>query len=193
MKTSIIIVIFIAALLILWRLSLTKTPLVEIKESNLILKNGDCRVTLPISRHEEELMDVLDITRIESKLPNGAKLYYESIDFPLKYDFSLPVDALVAKIFNLSKTEIYSQNGNILFLRGKDIEEREFDILVLTQSSHRLQLLYPLDDASAKTLAKCLIKGKSADFPKTSYFDLSIKPEWSQKSIIIDNLIEKDM
>jgi len=83
MKTSIIIVIFIAALLILWRLSLTKTPLIEIKESNLILKNGDCRVTLPISRHEEELVDVLDITRIEAKLPNGAKLYYESIDFPL--------------------------------------------------------------------------------------------------------------
>ncbi len=115
------------------------------------------------------------------------------MDFPLKYDFSLPADALVAKIFNLSKTEIYSQNRNILLLRGKDIEEREFNILVLTQSSHRLQLLYPLDDESAKTLAKCLIEGKSADFSNPSYFDLSIKPNWSQKSIIIENLIEKDM
>ncbi len=74
MKTSIIIVIFIAALLILWRLSLTKAPLISVKESNLILKNGECTLSMPIIKEDEELVDVLDITRIEAKLPNGAKL-----------------------------------------------------------------------------------------------------------------------
>lgn len=193
MKTAIIVSIFLAAVLILWRLNLTRAAPIEVKDSKLIISGKGCTIELPISESNEESIDALDISRYTIKLPNGGYIIYETVDLPLRYNFSLPDDALAAKLFDLQKYTTSTLNKSIVVVKGRDSKGRTFSVLTTSGGNHTFELIYPLDEKISKVLTSCIREGKREEIPNTSVIYEEIKPNWSEKSIIIENLIEKDM
>jgi len=195
-KTVVLIALFLIAVSILWRLNGTKKYPLTFSGRTLYLNSGTCTMEFPSIDSEEELVDDLDISRHLIKLPNGTQLYYESVDLPATYDFSLPPDALVAKIFRFVNFGVDKETGHIFLVRGEDGEGRSFRVLVLTESSHRLEMVYPLDEETANIFAECLVNGLKNEFPEPSAPatpDRDIKPDWSESEIVKQNMIEKDM
>jgi len=194
-KTAIIVTLFVIALFVLWRLNSAKKPPFAFNAGILHIHGTGCAVDLPSSGSQEELVDVLDLSRYFLKLPNGETVIYETIDFPTTYDFAFPADAIVAKIFRFKKFRIEEpKKRGILFIEGVDEKGRAFTVLAVLSAVHRLELLYPLGKKSAGYIEKCLIEGKKEKFPKEpERLDTAIRPNWSESEIIKENMIEKDM
>ncbi len=194
MKSAALIVLFLIAVLVLWRLNGTKKPPLTFSGRTLHLHGGACSIELPSLGSEEELVDLLDISRHFLKLPNGAKIIYESVDFPATYDFSLPPDAIVSKIFGFIRFSVDTETRHIVLIKGEDSEDIAFNMLAVPEMAHRLEMIYPLDEETANIFAECLVKGVKKGFPNPSVTaDIDIQPDWSESEIVKQNMIEKDM
>ncbi len=194
MKTVIVITLFTIAVFLLWRLNSTKKPPFSFSAGTLHIHAKGCSIDLPSLGSEDELVDVLDLSRHFLKLPNGGRVVYERVDFPSTYDFAFPADAIVAKVFGFESYRVTGERGGVFFIEGKDYDNREFTVAAVSERGHRLQLLYPLGKMDAEIFEKCLIEGKKEKFPKEPQIpESAIRPNWNESEIIIENMIEKDM
>ncbi len=194
MKTVIVIILFSIAVFALWRLNTPKKPPLLLDGDRLRIHTNGSTISLALFHSEEEYLDPLDISRHFLKLPNGDKLIYETIDFPSTYDFTYPPDAIVAKIFGFQTYGLSGKRKNILIIEGRDHAQREFAVVAVFDIVHRLQLLYPLGKREAAYFKRYLIEGKKESFPKKyRAADISIRPEWSESLLVVENMIEKDM
>jgi len=193
-KTAALLLLFTLAVIILWRLNTARKPPLLFDGESLHIHHAACSIDLPSTGAERFAADVIAIERHTLRLPDGATVLYEWVDFPLTYDFAYPADAIVAKIFGFAGYRTKGVGRNLQLVRGEDREGREFSVLVVSEGRHRLELLYPLDDRTSDMLEACLSDGRKREVPKRgNTADPTIRPHWSEADIITEHMIEKDM
>ncbi|WP_456404652.1 hypothetical protein [Hydrogenimonas sp.] len=194
MKTVTILLLFIVALFMLWRLNSARKPPLLFDGKKLHIHHAGCSIDLPSTGSESDSVDVIDIERRFLRLPDGSQILYEWADFPLTYDFAYPADAIVAKIFGFDSFHSQRLKPTLYMVRGEDGESREFSVLVVVGGRHRLELLYPLDAQMAERVEECLVDGRTGEFSAGGVsIDTTIRSRWSEAGIVTENMVEKDM